>query len=59
MIGIEPSLEPLDRKIFNSHLDKLLETGTLNPDILPYMDKWQTYAINEVKKALNRLSNKT
>ena len=59
MLGIEPALEPLERKIFNSHLDKLLETGTLNPDILPHMDKWQTYCINEVKKALNRLSSKT
>lgn len=59
MLGIEPALEPLERKVFNAHLDKLLETGTLNPDILPYLDKWQMYAMNECKKALIRLSNKT
>lgn len=58
MLGIEPALEPLERKVFNAHLDKLLETGTLNPDIIPHLDKWQCYCINEVKKALNRLSTK-
>jgi len=58
MLGIEPASEPLDRKVFNAHLDRLLETGQLNPDILTFLDSRQAYTINEVKKALNRLSNK-
>lgn len=58
MLGIEPALEPLERKVFNAHLDRMLETGTLNPDIIPHLDKYQAYAINEVKKSLVRLSNK-
>lgn len=58
MLGIEPASEPLDRKIYNAHLDKLLETGQLNPDILPHCNSYQMFALNEVKKALVRLSNK-
>lgn len=58
MLGIEPSHVPLDRKIFNAHFDKLLETGQLNPDILPHCDAWQQNAINEVKKAFKRIKNK-
>lgn len=58
MLGIEPASEPLDKKIYNAHLDKLLETGQLNPDILPYCNSYQMFALNEVKKALVRLSNK-
>lgn len=56
MLGIEPANEPLDRKIFNQHFDNLLKTGKLNPDILVLCDRWQQHAINEVKKALVRLS---
>lgn len=59
MMGIEPATEPLERKVYNAHLDKLLETGTLNPEILEHCDSYQQYALNEVKKALVRLSNKT
>lgn len=58
MLGIEPSLEPLDRKIYNLHFDNLLNTGQLNPEILPLMDCWQQHAVNEVKKALARIKNK-
>lgn len=58
MLGIEPAREPLDRKIFNSHLDRLLETGQLNPEILEHCNSYQQNALNEVKKALVRLSNK-
>ena len=58
MLGIEPALEPLERKVFNSHLDKLLETGQLNPDIIPYCDMYQMMCYNEVKKALKRIKNK-
>ena len=56
MLGIEPSETPLERKIFNSHLDNFLKTGQLNPNIIPYCDKGQQYVLNEVKKALNRIS---
>ena len=56
MLGIEPAQEPLDRKIFNMHLDNLLSTGQLNPDIIPWLDRKQAYCINEVKKSLVRLS---
>lgn len=58
MLGIEPASEPLDKKIYNAHLDKLLETGQLNPDILAYCDSYQMHALNEVKKALIRLSKR-
>lgn len=56
MLGIEPAQEPLDRKEFNKHLDNLLSTGQLNPDIIPWLDSRQAHCINEVKKALVRLS---
>jgi hypothetical protein len=55
MLGIEPALEPLERKVYNQHFDNLLKTGQLNPDILVHCDKYQMYALNEVKKALVRL----
>lgn len=58
MLGIEPAQKPLDRNIFNAHFDRLLETGELNPEILEYCDKYQQCALNHVKKALVRLSNK-
>lgn len=58
MIGIEPASEPLDRKIYNAHFDKLLETGQLNPEILEHCDSYQMHALNEVKKSLVRLSKK-
>ena len=56
MLGIEPAQEPLERKEFNKHLDNLLSTGQLNPDIIPWLDSRQAHCINEVKKALVRLS---
>jgi len=58
MLGIEPSPTPLERKVYNAHYDNLLNTGQLNPDIIPHMDSYQMYAINELKKALVRLENK-
>lgn len=57
MIGIEASQTPLDRKTFNKHLDGLMCTGQLNPDILWYCDAFQQGVLNEVKKSLNRLEN--
>lgn len=57
-MGIEPAATPLDRKLFNQHYDHLWETGELNPDILPHLDAWQMYAINEAKKSINRFKNK-
>lgn len=58
MLGIEPASEPLERDVFNRHLDHLLSTGKLNPDIIVYMDSRQQYCVNEVKKALKRLSKR-
>lgn len=58
MLGIEPASEPLERDVFNRHLDHLLSTGKLNPDILPYCNSYQMYALNEIKKALKRLSKR-
>lgn len=58
MLGIEPANEPLPRKVFNHHLDKFLETGKLNPEILEHCDQTQQIVINEVKKSLIRLKNK-
>lgn len=57
MLGIVPSQTPLPSKEFNKHIDALLDCGQLNPDIIPYFDSYQMYAINEVKKALIRLDN--
>lgn len=54
----DPALVPLPRKEFNRHLDVLLTTGQLNPDILPFMDSYQQRTINEVKKSLIRLSKR-
>lgn len=58
MTGIDPSPTPLERKEFNKHLDNMLNTGQLNPDILWYCDAFQQGVLNEVKKALNRLEKK-
>ena len=58
MLGITPAQEPLDRNTYNKHVDKLLETGQLNPEILEFCDSRQQYALNEIKKALARISNK-
>lgn len=55
MIGIDASQTPLERKTFNKHLDGLMTTGQLNPDILWYCDSFQQGVLNEVKKSLNRL----
>jgi hypothetical protein len=57
-MGIEPATTPLDRNTFNKHYDHLMETGEFNPDIIPHLDAWQAYAINEAKKSINRFKNK-
>ncbi len=54
----DPAHEPLDRNTFNKHLDNMLITGTLNPDILCYCVYKKQRILNEVKKALVRISNK-
>lgn len=50
MLGIEPAVIGLPEREFIKHLDKLLETGQLNPDIIPYLDDRQMYTVNSVKK---------
>lgn len=57
-LGMKADDQGLPRKEFNKHLDALLNTGQLNPEILEYMNTRQHDIINEVKKALIRLSNK-
>lgn len=54
----EPAIEPLPRKEFNKHLDALLITSQLNPDVLVYCDRNQQRTLNEVKKSLTRIKNK-
>lgn len=56
--GIDPG-PGLPRKEFNKHLDALLITGKLNPDILWYCDLTQQIVLNEVKKSLKRTSETT
>lgn len=58
MLGITPAQEPLEKKVFNAHVDRLLETGQLNPEILEFCDSRQIFALNEIKKALVRITNK-
>ncbi len=40
MMDIPSDPTGLPRDVFNHHLDKMLETGELNPDILPYMNEF-------------------
>lgn len=53
----DPSPTPLQSKIFNKHYDSFRRTGKLNPEILEYCDRYQQYAINELKKSLIRDKN--
>lgn len=55
-LGMDADPVGLPRNEFNKHLDALLTHNKLNPDILPYMSIDQQRIINEVKKALVRLS---
>jgi len=59
MIGdIQLSDTPLPDKEWHKHLEGLLNTGQLNPDIIPYLDERQWYTINEVKKAYKRFKSR-
>lgn len=58
MLDIEPHPIGLERKRFNECIDKLLETGELNPEIIGYMNERQQGVINEVKKAFARIKRK-
>lgn len=58
MLDIPAHPVGLSRDLFNKHLDGLLETGTLNPDILPHMNEFQQRVINEVKKSIKRFKAK-
>ena len=57
-MGMKADQEGLPRKEFNKHLDALLNTGQLNPEILEYCDVFQQRCYNEVKKSLTRLKSK-
>lgn len=58
MLEIAPHAEGLPRKVFNTHLDALMSTGELNPDIIPYMNERQQDIINELKKSIKRFKAK-
>lgn len=58
MLGIEPHPVGLPDSIFRKHYDNMLVTGELNPEILELCNSYQMFAINELKKALVRLTNK-
>ena len=59
MMGdLQVSDTPLDRDTFNKHFDHFLATGKMNPEIIELMDSYQQYAVNEVKKAFKRITNK-
>ncbi len=55
-LGITPHESGLPRLVFNKHLDALLKTGKLNPDIIPLLNRDQQLVINEVKKSLKRMT---
>ena len=58
MLGIEPAREPLPSKEWHSHLEGLLNTGQLNPDIIPYLDARQMWCLNEIKKTFIRIEKR-
>lgn len=55
MLDIEPAQEPLPAKEWHKHLESLLTVGEVNPDIIPYLDSYQMYCVNEIKKCYKRI----
>lgn len=53
-----PQTGELPPKEWRKHLDALLETGQLNPEIISYLDEEQRLVANEVKKSLTRIKEK-
>lgn len=58
MLQIPSDPTGLPSKVFNAHLDNMMETGMFNPDMFPLMSEFQQGVINEVKKSLKRIKNK-
>ena len=58
MLDITPSETPLEPKLWRSHLDNYMQTGMLNPDIIPHLDAFQQGVINEIKKSFARIKSK-
>lgn len=58
MLDITPSPTPLEPKLWRMHLDNMLTTGQLNPDIIEHLDSFQTGVINEIKKSFARMKAK-
>ena len=46
---------PLGDKEWHAHLEGMLNTGQLNPDIIPYLNSYQWYCVNEIKKTFKRI----
>lgn len=55
MMQIEPAKEPIPAKEWHRHLHSMMTIGELNPDIIPYLDSYQMFCINEIKKYFARL----
>lgn len=45
----------LPEKEWHKHLEGLLNVGKLNPDIIPYLNDYQMYCVNELKKTFKRI----
>lgn len=52
---IPPAETPLPDKEWHRHLESFLTIGELNPDIIPHLDSYQQYCINEIKKTFKRI----
>lgn len=58
-VGIEPAQDPLPPKEWNAHLEALLNTGQMNPDIIPFLNHRQAWCMNEIKKAFDRFQRRS
>ena len=58
MLDMQPHPIGLPHKRFNQCIDKMMNTGKLNPEILEYMNADQLLVINEIKKSLKRICRK-
>lgn len=50
----DPAAVPLPDREWHKHLEALLDTGMVNPEILEFLDYKQQYCLNEIKKTFAR-----
>ena len=55
MMEIEWNGVELEPKEWHKHLEGLLTYGTFNPDVIPYLNDYQRYTVNEIKKTFKRI----